>query len=167
MKNLWSTQQLPIQLKVRFFKAACSSILLYGSEAWILNEKLKNSLNSYATNCFRVMLKIKRVDHIPNNEVYHRVREKPLTDSIIKRQLTWVGHMLRRNTTKPIRRFALYESSDRLGTSKLGCPTTSYAQYIANIICPTVRLSAQEIEQKAQGRDAWRKLVLDRSNAYT
>lgn len=29
IKNLWSTQQLPIQLKVRFFKAACLSILLY------------------------------------------------------------------------------------------------------------------------------------------
>ncbi|GAA6068867.1 uncharacterized protein LOC118408508 [Tachysurus ichikawai] len=66
MKDIFRSNNLPIRLKTNMFQAACLPILLYGCESWIITEKLKQSLNSFATNCYRVMLNIKRMDKVSN-----------------------------------------------------------------------------------------------------
>ena len=86
----------PLKLKVRIFQASCVSILLYGSETWILSEKIRKSIDSFATNCYRIMLGIKHTDKTPNDEVYQLTQQIPLSVKIVKRKLTWIGHMLRR-----------------------------------------------------------------------
>jgi hypothetical protein len=73
MKDVFRSKSLRIGLKMKIFKAACLTILLYGCESWILNEKLAKSLDSFATSCYRIMLNIKRLDKITNEEVYKRV----------------------------------------------------------------------------------------------
>ena len=74
MKDVFRSNTINIGLKKRLFQATCLAILLYGCESWILNNKLEKSLNSFATNCYRVMLGIKRLDKTSNKEVYKRIR---------------------------------------------------------------------------------------------
>ena len=54
------------------------------------------------------MLKVKRTDRVTNAEIYRRVNQKPLSVTIAKRQLEWVGHMMCRERSEPIRNLALY-----------------------------------------------------------
>ena len=108
----------PIQTKIGIFQVACISILLYGSETWILSEKIRKSLVSFATNCYRIMLSIKHTDKITNDEIYRRTQQIPLSNKVLQRQLILIGHMLRRYSEEPIRIYGLYEPKAELGKIK-------------------------------------------------
>ena len=110
-----------------------------------------DSLDSFVTSCYRIMLNIKRIDHVTNAEIYKRTYQLPLSDKIKRRQLTWV-------IEEPVRKYALYQPSEQLGSSKQGRKQTS--RYIADIINSSTHLTAQEIEEAAQQRDSWRKYVI-------
>jgi hypothetical protein len=76
MKDVFRSPIVKTKLKVNIFQVACLSILLYGCESWMITEAQERSLNSFTTNCYRVMLNIKRLDRVTNSEIY-RVIEMP------------------------------------------------------------------------------------------
>ncbi len=57
MKDIWKSIKNSLTLKINIIEASCLSILLYGSESWIITQKLADNLNSFATNCYRIMQK--------------------------------------------------------------------------------------------------------------
>ena len=69
------------------------------------------------------MLGIKHTDRTPNDEVYQLTQQIPLSVKIVKRQLTWIGHILRREKEEPIRTYSLYEHKHELGKTRKGRPT--------------------------------------------
>ena len=69
---------VPLPLRINIFKAAVLAILLYGCESWILTENLEKSLNSFATNYYRIMLNIRRFDKKRNEDIYKMVAQEPL-----------------------------------------------------------------------------------------
>ena len=115
--------------------------------------------DSFATSCYRIMLNVKRTDRITNEEIYNRVEQKPLSVTILKRQLKWVGHMLRRDTSEPIQNLAFYHPTH--GTARRGRPTRTNHQHIAALINQDYEMSASEIAEAAKDRAKWRKRVLD------
>ena len=34
--------------------------------AWVISQDMENKINAFATSCYRVMLNIKRIDHVLN-----------------------------------------------------------------------------------------------------
>ena len=134
MEKLWKSSIVDIRTKIRIFQASVISILLYGSETWLIAKYLMDSLDSFATSCYRIMLNIKRFDHVTNVEIYKRTNQLPLSDKIKRRQLTWVGYILRRHIEEPVRKYALYQPSEQLGSSKRGRKATDFTTYIADII---------------------------------
>ena len=169
MKDIWKAKptNISVELKVRLFKASCLAILLYGSETWTLTKQQKQVLNSFATSCYRIMLGIKRMDHVTNETIYALVNEKPLSLVIARRQLTWVGHMLRAKESELIRKYALWEPEQQLGTARRGRPKLSFSKYVAELINTEYPPSAAEIEKAAQDRAKWKKLVLECTKADT
>ena len=113
LEDIWKSKTTPVKLKIRIFQASCLSIFLYGSETWILTKKLKNELDSFATNCYRIILGIKRLDKITNETIYKQVNQIPLSITAAKRQLTWTGHILRSGADEPVRIYGLYEPSEK------------------------------------------------------
>ena len=85
------------------------------------------------------MLNIKRIDRIPNEEIYQLVNQKQLSITIAKRQLEWVGHILRRDISEPIRKLAFYNTKH--GKSKQGRPCQTYHQNIARLINKDYQMS--------------------------
>jgi hypothetical protein len=82
----------------------------------------------------------------------HSSWEKP-------RQLTWVGHALRRNKGGPMRTFALFNPAHR--KKKRGGPETCHLQYITMLL-ETRGMEARtvtEIEALAQDRKIWHKIT--------
>ena len=165
MKDVFRSKSVPTSLKVNIFEAACVSILLYGCESWIINKKLNNTLNSFATNCYRIMLGIKRIDKVSNDIVYKTVGRDTLTLQVQHRQLRFVGHSLRRNMYDPINKYVFWAPEERHGKRSVGRPHTLYHQYIGKLINRDTPPTVNELRNVARSgtpdlaRKAWKKFV--------
>ena len=166
MKKIWYNKTyIKPKLKLSIFNTTCVPILLYGCESWILNEKHQKDINSFATSCYRVMMGIKRTDHVSNIDTLKMIKSDQLYKKVIKRQLEFIGHILRLPDDEPAKVYALYEPSIQLGQSKRGKPKETYTRYIANSLFDKSianTITAVEIQSYAKDRDKWKKLVINR-----
>ena len=87
----------------------------------------KTKINAFATSCYRVMLNIKRIDHVLNTTVYSMTNTVPLIHLVRHRQLKFLGHILQMSKEEPARRYALYIPT--IGKRRPGRPRTSYLNY--------------------------------------
>ncbi len=132
----------------------------------MITEAQERSLNSFATNCYRVMLNIKRLDRVTNSEIYRQIKNatgkeiEPLTLQIQRRQLRYVGHCLRKAENELINKYALYTPLPSHGTRGRGNPRMTYAEYIGRLILNDVLPSAGEIRKMANDRDLWKNRVV-------
>jgi hypothetical protein len=162
LKKLWNAEHIPLYIKLNVFEASVISILIYGCESWIISEQLESKINSFATNCYRHLLGIKRADHITNESIYKAVDKSPLIQTIRKRQLGWVGHSLRRpSADEPAKIFAIYEPPPDLSKkTKQGRPKLTYRTQIAKLLTSTPELLTNvEIEKMAMNEKEWKKRV--------
>ena len=113
IKSQSKSKIVPLPLKINIFKAAVLAILLYGCESWILTENLEKSLNSFATNCYRIMLNIRRLDKKRNEDIYKMVAQEPLAVIVQQRQLRFLGHCLRKDEEELINKYVIYEAMVR------------------------------------------------------
>ena len=71
LKSILRSPKIKLNYKIRLFKAACISILLYRCETRILTETLIDKLDIYARICYRIMLCINQsIDHVKNQSLY-------------------------------------------------------------------------------------------------
>jgi hypothetical protein len=150
--KIWTANHISVGLKVNILNKSVFSVLLCGCEAWKLCLDEECLLNSFAMRCYRRILDVKYHEHICHEDIYTRVGRKPLVHEIQKRQLTWVGHVLRRNKGEPMRIFALFNPAQ--GKTKRGRPETSHLQYITMLL-ETSGMEARtitEVEALAQYR---------------
>ena len=99
MKDVLTTKSMKIETRKRLFRCYILSSLLYAGETWILNKAMQEKLEAFEMWAYRRMLKISYTDHITNQEVLRRVKErKPsLVSSLIKRKTQYFGHAIRKD----------------------------------------------------------------------
>jgi hypothetical protein len=159
LERLWRSLTIPISTKVKLFDTTCVTVLLYGSESWIISKTMGDQINAFATSCFRIMLNIKRVDRISNSIVYSLTDAAPLILRVRARQLKFLGHILRLPDTEPVKEYAMYVPTH--GRRKPGRPRTLFPKYIQQLVGdPDGLLQAEQITSMAQDRNNWRKLVV-------
>ena len=130
VKSIFRSPQVKRNFKIRLFKAACISILLYGFESWILTESLIDKLEIFTRTCCRIMLDIKQCrDHVKNQSLYHLTDQAPLRE----RQLKFTGHCICMPTDEPDNRFIIYEFKIR-SSFRPGAPRTKYIHQISSHI---------------------------------
>ena len=99
---------------------------------------------------------------VPNKEIYKIVCQKPIVEKLWLKQLTWVGHALRRPDNEPAKVFALYEPEPSLGKNKRGRKTKSYFDYISELLLPKrSNVTNAEIMNLASDRKNWKKHVAE------
>ena len=88
-----------IELKKRMIKVLIWSVVLHGSETWTLTKEDIKRLEAFEMWVWRRILKISWTEHKTNEEVLNMVKEeRKLMETIRKRQLNWIGHILRRGS---------------------------------------------------------------------
>ena len=163
LKSILRASRPTIEFKMRLFNAACISILLYGCESWLLTEDLRKKLDVFARNCYRTILNIRQSDdHVSNDDLYSRVKQRPIRDIIRERQLRFIGHCLRMKEDEPARIFALYKSN--MGKNPPGNRLTYRSQiskYISKHISNDKKeiLEAEEIARYAKDKESWKRIV--------
>ena len=131
LERLWGSSQLSISTKV-LFNTTCVTILLYGCESWVISHDMESKINAFATSCYRIMLNMKRKDHVPNTMIYSMTNTEPLIHHVRNRQLRFLVHILRLPEEEPASRYALYIPPH--GNRRPGRPRTSYLAYIQRLL---------------------------------
>ena len=75
-----------IEVKSCLFDSLKLSILLHGAESWTITQKLKNELNTFGTSCYRILLKIRRIDRVANQHVLNITQRKHLSEILLSKQ---------------------------------------------------------------------------------
>ena len=142
-------------MKINLLQASVLSILLYGSQTWILDKACQKKLDGFLTSCLRIILGISREDRVGNDEIYALTNLQPLSCSVQERQLSFLGHSVRRPEDHLVNKYALYAATH--GRRGRGAPRTLYHQYISKTLQPNFAISTEEIRRAAQDRRAWRE----------
>jgi hypothetical protein len=150
--RIWDSSAFPITAKVRLFGAAVVSILLYGSEAWHLDDKLEASLRGWCAKC---------MVHISGRSVRDECVSPsfPSVAKVRQKRLKWLGHVLRSGEESLVRQavIKLYRgcvegSRQAEGTVVMDAPKCSTVEelieaagdreawnLLTNAFCPTIR----------------------------
>ena len=97
-KRALFTSTLDLELRKKLVKCYIWSIALYGAKTWTLRAVDQKHLESFEICCWKRMEKISWTDHVRNEEVLLRVKERRnILREISKRKANWIGHILRRN----------------------------------------------------------------------
>ncbi|KAI8486765.1 hypothetical protein Bbelb_355130 [Branchiostoma belcheri] len=135
LQKIWRNPTFPTATKIKLFNVTCVSVFLYGCETWVLTRDMEDKINSFATSCLRIMLNIKRIDHVSNREIYKATNTQPLIFRVRQRQLRFIGHALRMPVEEPLRTYALYVPPH--GRRRPGRQRMSYLTYIQNMLGDT------------------------------
>ena len=84
-------------MKRRVYQACVLSVLLYGSESWVLLRKHSRKLDSFHHRCIRIILGRQQWNqHITSHGIRRRWGDlETVTQMITKRRLEWLGLMAR------------------------------------------------------------------------
>ena len=93
LKPILTSPKPTMKFKMHLFKAACTSILLYGCEAWVLTQTLTAKLDKFARKCYQIMLGICQAEtHMTNTDLYHMADEHLISETIRECQLHFTRH---------------------------------------------------------------------------
>ena len=93
-----------IEIKTRSFNCYVGSVFLYNSETWVLTKSAEQSIDSFHRKLMRIAcLNVKWPNTVSNKDVYEITKQKPWSNLILKRQLSWLGHMSRLPDDTPVK----------------------------------------------------------------
>ena len=93
--KIWNSRTIKTPTKIRIYKAAVITILLYGAEVWNTTKKQMKRFEVFHQTSLRRILKIKWFFHVSNEEVLKRAEIKSIQTFISAAGLRWYGHVAR------------------------------------------------------------------------
>ena len=157
-KRLWDRHGVRTSTKCKVYRAAVMPCLLYSSETYTLYLRHIRRLSQTHMRQLRCILHIKWQDRITNNEVLKRANMPSLESILRRRQLTWIGHVMRMDNNR-IPKFVSYGQLAE-GQRKKGRPKLRYLDCIKRHL-KAANIDLAIWDQLTQDRNAWRRDVKD------
>ena len=140
------------KMKRSFFKAAVTSILLYGCTTWTLTKRLEKKLDSNYTRMLRAILNKSWWQHPTRHQLYGHL--PPITKTIQVRRTRHAGHCWR-SRDELISDVLLWTRT--YGRAKAGRPARTYIQPL----CEDTGCSPGDLPEVMNDREKWRERVRD------
>ena len=103
LQKILKDRKMSMGTRKRILHCYVYSILTYGNECWTISAQMENRLEAVEMWFLRRVLRISWVDHISNGEVLIRAgEERTLIKAIRKRQLEFLGHVMRKEGIEEI-----------------------------------------------------------------
>ena len=106
LRHIFHSDDLAISVKLELFKSAVCSVLTYGNEVWVLDDKTQSKIRGWAAN--------KLVQFVKNEDGTDRTHSQenrhPSVDIVLMlraRRLRWVGHVIRLDESRLLRQVLL------------------------------------------------------------
>ena len=159
LKNIWKDKDLSTNLKIKIMKTLVWTTMTYGAEGWTLKTEEKRRVQAAEIWCYRRLLNITWKDKKPNSEILKELeKERELYGIIVKRKLTYFGHMSR-NTNSSITKIIVQGKVE--GKRGRGRPKISYMD---NVRLWT-GMSTQSVFKATLDRESWRNKCWESSRA--
>jgi len=100
---------IPLGVRMAVYTVMVVSVLLYGGEAWALSAAQLYYLEVFHRQRLRMILGVRRADRMSNAQLLSRCRAASIKDMLERRQLRWVGHLARMDSSR-IARQMLYST---------------------------------------------------------
>ena len=159
LKPVCCSSKYSLRLKLRLLNSNVMSILLYASECWKLNVQLEKRVLAFENMCLRRILNISWQEKVTNIEVRRRTGQPLVTDLLMRRRWTYLGHVLRMPEDRLPK--TIYEWRPE-GRRKRGRQRhTLRRQYDRDLRSAELSLQPQweDVTAAAQFRDVWRGFV--------
>lgn len=151
MKNILCDLNMSMTTKLRVLDCYVLPVLTYGSEGWTMTKVLEDKLNAVEMWFLRRMLRIPWVSHTSNEAVLQKAgRQRVLLRLIRKRQLSFLGHCLRKEGLEKLVLTGKIE-----GRRDRGRQRTTFMGSLAN----HVGMTTTSIIHAAHDRKYWHHLV--------
>jgi len=148
--RVFMNRNLTIKTKVSVYKAVCLSILLYGSESWVLYRRHLNKLEAFHTSSLQRILGVKWWHKVPHTEIRNRACIDPIETILSQRQLRWLGHTIRMPANSLPRKILyseLAEGSRRVGGQKKKTIQRSYENNSQKMCLQSFKFGSPGLQQ--------------------
>ena len=94
LKSVWKNRNVSMETKRSMYERIVVPTALYGSEAWVLENKVKNRMDVAEMSCLRSMCGVTRRDRVSNEEIRRRCGlQRSLSERGKAAVLRWFGHV--------------------------------------------------------------------------
>ena len=153
--------RLPTKLKV--YNSVVLTSLLYGCEAWTLYRRHIKQLESFHMRSLRSILKIRWQDKVTNIEVLDRAGSISIEAMILRKQLRWVGHVIRMDDQRLPKQLLFGELCS--GRRNRGRPRKRYKDCVkANIT--HAGIDPKKLECETTDRENWRAMTYTAQDSF-
>lgn len=160
MKSILTNKHLSIDTRKRVLQCYIEPILMYGCEAWTLNNQMKKKVEATEMWFYRRMLRISWTDRKTNVEVLKEADTKRLLiNKIRKRQAQFFGHFMRKESLE-----------HRVTTAKIDGKRSRGRQRekITDSLAAWMEVkSTTELLRVTQDRDVWKDVIANASQQGT
>ena len=146
---IWKSD-LTDKMKLSFFQAAVTSILLYGCTTWTLTKRLEKKLDGNYTRMLRAILNKSWRQRPTRHQLYGHL--PPITKTIQVRRTRHAGHCWR-SRDELIRDVLLWTPTH--GRAKAGRPARTYIQQL----CEDTGCCPEDLPRAMNDREEWRERV--------
>ena len=167
-KHYFKSRRLSVGHKVRVYKTYVEPILLYNSETWTLTPTLEKTVDSFHRRLLRVIINVRYPKIITNEKLYTLTKEPPISETIRKRRLALLGHILRLHPDTPAQKALRYYMTPH--PRPVGRPPMTWIALITKDLQATLKthriktpLTATSLEKLmilAEDRNLWRNEIV-------
>ena len=160
----FKSKHLSIKTKINEFRTYVTTIFMYNSELWALNQTNNKKIDAFHRRLLRQAINRRWPKaQYTNDELYKITEEKPWSEIIKQRRLRWTGHLMRLNKNTPAR-LALHQYTETTQKNRIGRPKQTW---LATIKSDLNHLNLpkddkqfiNEIEKLAGDRVVWRDII--------
>ena len=129
LRQIWSSNIYTLRSKLRLFNTLDKPVLLYGSEAWKVNEGDNRKVDTFFFRYLRRILQIRWPYVVSNKNILAKTRFKTISTEVKFRRWKWVGHILRMDKNSKCETALTWMSK---GRRKVGQPKTTWRSTVGN-----------------------------------
>ena len=138
--------------KIKIFNAGVKSVLLYGSETWLVTSEIRRKIQVFVNRSLRYILRIRWPNIISNKDLWRVSDQEDINLQIRKIKFRWIGHKLRKEDGEISKAALLWKSQ---GSRKRGRPKNSWRRSVIK----EVGRSWNELRFLAADRQKWKELI--------
>ena len=152
MSTILTNMRLNIQTRKRVLKCFIWSVLLYGCETWTISSVMRKRIEAAEMWYWRRMMRIPWKARLTNEEVLQMVGEgRQMMTAIRKRQLGYVGHMIRENGVEKNCLLGMVEGTRSVGRQRM--------KYLDSLRGDIGIRRTELLVRIAEDRSRWRSII--------
>ncbi|XP_042883267.1 uncharacterized protein LOC122260182 [Penaeus japonicus] len=154
-------RKMPTDTKLRVLDCYVNSILTYGCECWTISTQMERRLEAVEMWFLRRIFRISWVDHVSNEAVLRKAGvERMVMKNIQKRQLEFVGHIMRKNKYENLALTGRIEGKRSRGRQRITY-LNSLSTWMAGQIPESERSRVMGLEmlKTSKNRELWRSMT--------